>query len=829
MIMRLTCFLFTILLPPFFLSAQVEEYYNNNLGRICEISNSSGVLPHYHTLIGYDSAGLTKQTNSTGQFRIFAANPYMSHLNPSIGSGGFNNYNRFGTLGGNDCIEIRYSSDSSRYWISPTQTNAGILAMNQLPFSVYNVGERSAHNPSISGGHKLLIKVIDQDGNNLYTPGERILVFSEFALPLDSTYDYLSLNPTCPFHYASSAITYFRTGLPAVNYSASTISIPAEGFLPENGTVIRLIASGADSNTVHIYNIPDSIQIYGPGSFSQTFEYYSFDSPVFSLLGAPEGMTLDIPNNRIVWDVTPNFAGMTLNVTLRASNSYGIADKEIKFKVSDGQSGIVEYQTTGSGNKVRLWSRNTGSIGFRQSQQLPGLLYPLNLDYTLLYAGGLYLGGLKSGVGGNPDTVNVTQVEYDSETQPGRILNSGSFGSLTAQDYTNDSTFYVLPEHIASWPADAPRQINGSSLQLSQRDTWTVFNDINLNLSADTVNTKSPGFGIETVRQTFQFGSVSGGDAVFVRLKLINKSDRNYPGFYIGLWNDPDVGLNTSDDLCGVDSSLSFGFTYSDLSGFDDANVAYGCLLLQGPVTTGLSTDTAVITTIGTDGFCVLNRPGFKTIPLTSFTSYRNGVGDPNSLVGRGDLTRYDYLQGLGFDGNPKPLGVFDVGDGVIPADQRMILSSGPFTFAAGDTQEIWYAMIGAQGVDNLNAFMNILGYADFLKDRFHNNINSIVGVEERDNKALHHFVLHQNYPNPFNPSTTISYLLPENGHVSLKIYNVLGQEIRTLVKGTQSAGLQTVQWDGRDKRGQAVSSGVYFYRLETSSFTKTMKMMMMR
>ncbi|HNL25721.1 MAG TPA: fibronectin type III domain-containing protein, partial [bacterium] len=90
-------------------------------------------------------------------------------------------------------------------------------------------------------------------------------------------------------------------------------------------------------------------------------------------------------------------------------------------------------------------------------------------------------------------------------------------------------------------------------------------------------------------------------------------------------------------------------------------------------------------------------------------------------------------------------------------------------------------------------------------------------------------FALLQNYPNPFNPSTTIRYDLREDETVSLKIYNMLGQEVRTLRKGFQMAGEYRVQWDGRNNAGQVVSSGVYIYRLETKSYRATKKMMFLK
>jgi hypothetical protein len=78
-------------------------------------------------------------------------------------------------------------------------------------------------------------------------------------------------------------------------------------------------------------------------------------------------------------------------------------------------------------------------------------------------------------------------------------------------------------------------------------------------------------------------------------------------------------------------------------------------------------------------------------------------------------------------------------------------------------------------------------------------------------------FGLSQNYPNPFNPSTAIRYSLPQAGFVTLKIYGILGQEITALVEGQRSAGQYVVGWDGRNRQGSAVGSGVYLYRLVVS------------
>lgn len=90
-------------------------------------------------------------------------------------------------------------------------------------------------------------------------------------------------------------------------------------------------------------------------------------------------------------------------------------------------------------------------------------------------------------------------------------------------------------------------------------------------------------------------------------------------------------------------------------------------------------------------------------------------------------------------------------------------------------------------------------------------------------------FVLAQNRPNPFNPSTEISFSLPKPAEVTLVIYNVLGESVVTLAEGQRAAGTHAVRWDGRDKNGRAVASGVYFYRLDAGEFSATRKMVLLK
>jgi hypothetical protein len=88
---------------------------------------------------------------------------------------------------------------------------------------------------------------------------------------------------------------------------------------------------------------------------------------------------------------------------------------------------------------------------------------------------------------------------------------------------------------------------------------------------------------------------------------------------------------------------------------------------------------------------------------------------------------------------------------------------------------------------------------------------------------------LFQNYPNPFNPATMISYSLPRVSHVTLKVYDLLGREVKTLVSAEQNGGLHRVQWNGDNNYGMKVSSGIYLYRIEAGDFMVSKKMILLK
>jgi hypothetical protein len=96
--------------------------------------------------------------------------------------------------------------------------------------------------------------------------------------------------------------------------------------------------------------------------------------------------------------------------------------------------------------------------------------------------------------------------------------------------------------------------------------------------------------------------------------------------------------------------------------------------------------------------------------------------------------------------------------------------------------------------------------------------------VKEYTNKMPGTFGLNQNYPNPFNPSTIITYSIPKESQVKLKIYNILGQEVKTLVNDSKAPGKYTVNFNA-----SSLSSGVYFYTLRAGNYFQVKKMMLLK
>ena len=137
------------------------------------------------------------------------------------------------------------------------------------------------------------------------------------------------------------------------------------------------------------------------------------------------------------------------------------------------------------------------------------------------------------------------------------------------------------------------------------------------------------------------------------------------------------------------------------------------------------------------------------------------------------------------------------------------------------DQSNSWIELIA-----DLNTELNTVNFENNVVSNFVVlEFSKVTSINNRsDEITLDDFVLAQNYPNPFNPSTIINYTLPKNGYVALKVFDVLGREVATLVKQTQQAGSYKVSFNASD-----LPSGIYFYELNSNNFIQVKKMMLLK
>ncbi|MFQ5864402.1 MAG: T9SS type A sorting domain-containing protein [bacterium] len=173
----------------------------------------------------------------------------------------------------------------------------------------------------------------------------------------------------------------------------------------------------------------------------------------------------------------------------------------------------------------------------------------------------------------------------------------------------------------------------------------------------------------------------------------------------------------------------------------------------------------------------------------------------------------------------PSDFGEFVVDDGTggVRVDDR------GHTFSTTDTTSANFLPLGTT-IESLTGVLDFSFNNFKLQPRNNNDFQGIVtDVEELDSNVPESFTLFQNYPNPFNPETTIRYRLPSAQPVQLKIFNILGQQIRSLIDKQQLAGDHKIVWDGKDDRGILMPSGVYIYRIQAGDFEKSNKMILLK
>jgi hypothetical protein len=424
-----------------------------------------------------------------------------------------------------------------------------------------------------------------------------------------------------------------------------------------------------------------------------------------------------------------------------------------------------------------------------------------------------------------------------------------------------------------------PVDLNGNGIWDSDEDrpdligdqlAWCVFND-----GQPAPRLRFEGgkpIGIE-IRQSV-FGYYNGlssqlNNIVFIRYEILNAGAfySTLDSVYFTAWADPDLGDHV-DDLVGSDTLSNSGYLYNDGEDnqFGSNPPAFFINILQGPQAyipdetfidnnsngiydEGIDTplDSAYNNLGSLKGIEIY--PGAKNQPLTSFTHYISSdpvQGDPSNMMDARNYMTGQKRSGGYFDPCSPVWGVVlggidcnqinpvflysgdpetEVGwINTIVTDHRMVVNTGYFTLRENEPVTIIVGYTIGQGNSPVNSVTVSKTLSQFTQEFYQSNfdVNS-VSVEDED-LLVNDFRLFQNYPNPFNPVTKIKYQIPENGRVTLKLYDILGREIATLIDEEKPPGKYEVNFDA-----YYLSSGIYFYELRTGNYNQAKKMMLLK
>ena len=177
------------------------------------------------------------------------------------------------------------------------------------------------------------------------------------------------------------------------------------------------------------------------------------------------------------------------------------------------------------------------------------------------------------------------------------------------------------------------------------------------------------------------------------------------------------------------------------------------------------------------------------------------------------------------YSGNP----VTSVGwINTVPADHRMLVNSGPFTLELNKPIDIIVCYSIGRGSNALNSVSVMKSITEEAIQIYNSNFTEIPTTVEDQSTIITDYKLSQNYPNPFNPSTKISWQSPVGNHQTLKVYDVLGNEVATLVDEYRNAGSYEVEFKSSVGSRQ-LASGIYFYQLKAGDYVQTKKMILIK
>jgi len=498
-------------------------------------------------------------------------------------------------------------------------------------------------------------------------------------------------------------------------------------------------------------------------------------------------------------------------------------------------------------NNVHLQLNNVGGLN-NPGGNSGGYWTQLKTDTSIVFDQGLWV------IGKIGNEIYLGANQWQSSYSIGPIINGKPAMEIKPEDSLKYRVYKISKGDDNSnmdfleWPGNfgAPLDENGNPKIYGDQSIYTVFNALgkpSFTYFSNFIDSLKP-MPIEIQQLVFsRKGNSTDSEDVFSNVlffewTIINKGNSALDSAYISLWTDIDF-LYANTNVPAVDTSNQVGYCWD--SGVNVPAVGYA--LLYGAMVPS-SGDNAV--------FKGKNVANFKNLGITSFHAILDDAqnvlpGNPASSVSEA----WNIAKGLETNGtdviNPSTgikTNYYYSGDPVDSTgwlgDRNTVgggagfnMFSGPFTLAPQDTQWVMMALVPALGNTGLESIQIMRNKIAALRSIPYDSLafgSTPIIASNNDGKVIkNNFTLEQNYPNPFNPSTKIKYSIPsvetQNfAFVQLKIYDVLGREVATLVNREQKPGHYEVNWDAGKQ-----SSGIYFYQLKSGKNVQIRKMILLK
>ncbi len=380
---------------------------------------------------------------------------------------------------------------------------------------------------------------------------------------------------------------------------------------------------------------------------------------------------------------------------------------------------------------------------------------------------------------GNSETFHAIFTPSDSSAYAGSI-------TITSDDPETPTVDVALNGQGSETPWNTLYGSNGMHNSTPDGDLFTL----NPNSGAGSLvgNSGLPGTSALAVSTSGQIWAAELGSGDLYELNHVSGESR--PAVTTTLTGISTMAFDGADNLYAISTE---GPDYT-LYHVDTNNGNATAIGATGDEFTGLAFDPTNGTLWGATGGNATQPDGIFTI---------NTANASATLVGFTGQTSLGQSEGLLFDQAGNLYGIKD--NGVVPG----------FLIAIDQAN-------GSGSNIGLTGFRRIQGAAARLN-------RTVVGIADDAAEIPTEFALAQNYPNPFNPETEIRYALPQAERVTIEIFNVLGQKVRTLLSAQQNAGYYNVRWNGRDNNGRLAGSGLYIYRISAGSFVAARKMILLR